>query len=379
MKLNKLIIAATAFAVVASSPAWSQTFDDDIYYDASKDKKKVATVKQQNRQSGAPASFPAADTYSTELTSSTRDVDEYNRRGFFAIPDSTANDSIINTEINGDAFANTRRIERFYNPDVVIENPDATVAEYYYSNQPAEINIYINNPYPYYGGSWLYDPWYYGPGYNSLWYYGGLYNPWTWGWGPSWSWSWNWGPSWAWGPSWGWGQSWGWIPGPIAPQPTRPQPPHGGNYAGSYRRAASASGGRYVGSGSTLGHRAPGTASESNWNIGNIGTRPGSGATATYRPGASGSNRGGGNSLNATGRRPGSSGATNSNSSVRQNQNSFNNRNNTNTYNRSTDNTSTYRSNGSSFGGGGSSRGGSFGNGGGGSFRGGAGGGGRRR
>lgn len=339
MNINRLLIAALSIAAIAPA-GWSQSFDDDIYYDASKAKKKETVAKKV--RTTEPASFPAADTYAGELTSSTRDIDEYNRRGIFAVPDSVQADSLAKQlDASGDAFANTRRIERFYNPEVVIENPDATVAEYYYSDQPAEINIYVNNPYPFFGtAAMYYDPWFFGPGYYNPWYYGGFYNPW----------------------------SWGWTPGHHRPIATRPQPPHGGNHAGSYRRAASASGGRYLGSGGSAGGTRPSTSSGSNWNIGNVGTRPGT--SSGYRPGASGSNRGGGSATNATGRRPGT---TLNNNRGTRNQNSYNNRNNTDrTYNRSTQNNSTYRSNSGGSMGGGSFRSG----GGGGSFRSGGGGGG---
>lgn len=91
MNINRLLIAALAVAAIAQA-GWSQTFDDDIYYDASKAKKKVTVVKKA--RATEPASFPAADTYAGELTSSTRDIDEYNRRGIFAVPDSVGSDSL---------------------------------------------------------------------------------------------------------------------------------------------------------------------------------------------------------------------------------------------------------------------------------------------
>ncbi|MCM1117193.1 MAG: hypothetical protein NC342_06635, partial [Pseudoflavonifractor sp.] len=180
-----LFLSIALLAGMASGLA--QDWEDDIYFDAAKAAKKEA-AKKEARRKATIASYPAADTYSSVSTSNTRDIDEYNRRGIFAINDSAsrqATDSLA----AGDAFANTRRIERFYNPDVIVENPDASVAEYYYSSQPANVNIYVNSAYPYY--SPFYDPWYYN----------------SWGWGPAWSWTW--GPSWSLG--WGWaGPSWSW-------------------------------------------------------------------------------------------------------------------------------------------------------------------------
>ncbi|MDE6587427.1 MAG: hypothetical protein K2K40_03725 [Paramuribaculum sp.] len=367
MKFTRLITAALTLGAIAVT-ASAQAFDDDIYFDASKATKKTSTVKKTQKVI-RPAEFAAADTYAGELTSSTRDVDEYNRRGIFALPDSISVDSLATLSAdNGDAFANTRRIERFYNPDVVVESKDPEVAQYYYSDRPAEINIYVSNPYWGWGG-W-YDPWYYG--YYNPWYWG---PSWSIGWGPSWSWGWSpaWGPSWGWGPSWnwgwtpGWGPSWGWGGGPNwGPVATRPEPPHGGNGAGSYRRANAASGARYSGgsySGTSSGRRPAGApSSASNWNINNVGTgtRPGSIANPGYRQGASGSR--GGSVGTGTGLRPGNS---NNATTTRRNNSSYTNRNNTNTntnrtynYNNNTNNSS--RSNSSSFrtsgGGGGSFR-----------------------
>ncbi len=91
MNINRLLIAALSIAAIAPA-GWSQSFDDDIYYDASKAKKKETVAKKV--RTTEPASFPAADTYAGELTSSTRDIDEYNRRGIFAVPDSVQADSL---------------------------------------------------------------------------------------------------------------------------------------------------------------------------------------------------------------------------------------------------------------------------------------------
>lgn len=380
MKLLSLLLTAAVFTAAPYAAAQS-SFDDDIYFDASKAKKKKEAAKKEVVRIVVPADFKAAEEYAGELTSSTRDIDEYNRRGIFALPDTAATDTIALDVEAGDAFANTRRIERFYNPDVIVENPDETVAEVYYTDQPIEVNVYYNSPYGYFGGPGMYyDPWYFGPGIYNPWYYGGFYNPWSWG--PSWSWNWGWGPSWAWGPSWswGWGPGWDWCWGPSwgwggHHANTRPHYPHG-NYAGSYRHAANASGGRF--SNSTHNGARP-ASSGSNWNIGNVGSRPGT--TQAYRPGATGGNRGGAvGTNNATGRRPSSSqvnsNRSNNNSSTTNRNNSSGRSTNSTNYNRSSSNSGSYNS-------GGSFRSGSSSMGGGGGFRssGGTsgGGGGRRR
>ena len=155
MKYNDFLGGLVALAFV-SMPlmAVSQDFEDDIYYNPSKEK----TTKSQ--KSTAPIryvptqDYPAADTYNYS-SASTRDVDEYNRR-YATTADTTARDSAYIS----DNFAYTRRIERFHNPDVVAASGDDQLIDYYYS-QPSEtssVNIYVNaDPYlgwgiyPYYG------------------------------------------------------------------------------------------------------------------------------------------------------------------------------------------------------------------------------------
>lgn len=391
MKIHKLLLCALAFAA-SSVVAVGQSYDDDIYYDASKAKKQKNEAKARAKaERDAALNYPAADTYAGQLTSSSRDIDEYNRRGIFAIPSDSLAAAAANDTTSGDAFAFSRRIERFYNPEVIVENPDGSVTEYYYAGKDEpEINIYVN------GGSYwgypsaalYYDPWYFGPATYNPWYYGGFYNPWSWGWGPSWSWSWGWGPAWSWGPSWGWGWGAGWYPGPSwgwgggpgyhRPASTRPERPHGGNYAGSYRNAAAAaSGGRYNGSSASSRPASSG----SNWNINNVGqttTRPAGGSA--YRPGATGGRGGANASGTATGRRP--SGISSGSSSARRGTSTSTNRStnrSSGTSTRSNTNSSSRSNSGSSYrsSGGGSYRssgsGGGFRSGGGGGSRGGGG------
>ncbi|WP_304633156.1 hypothetical protein [uncultured Muribaculum sp.] len=189
----------TGGAFVASAQSY---YDDDIYYDASKDTKpkQVKPKKQQPvyedyyyQNNYDPTlgghNMPGSDAYKVSGTS-TRSVDEYNRRGQYATNDTTRQ------SMSKDGFEYTRRIERFHNDDIVSTINDPELVDYYYS-QP-EVNIIINSP-GYWGPSWAWNRWY------SPWYW----DPWDWGWGPSWGW--DWGPSWGWGPGyyppphWGWG------------------------------------------------------------------------------------------------------------------------------------------------------------------------------
>lgn len=209
--------------------------DDDIYFNPSKSKATQKTVKKSAKSYNyTTADYPAADTYST-LPGQGRteiDVDTYNRRGIFAA-DTARRDS---SDASG--FAYTRQIEKYYNPEVVTGSSDKELAQYYYNEQPANINITVVNP-GYWGYNYI-DPWY--ATYTPYWGWGSWNWAWNWGWGPSWSlawgptWGWGWGPSWSWGwsyPGWGWGgHHWA---GGWGHRPNRPignvRPGYRGNYS----------------------------------------------------------------------------------------------------------------------------------------------------
>ncbi|MDE7443974.1 MAG: hypothetical protein K2M65_07410, partial [Muribaculaceae bacterium] len=157
-------------------------------------------------------SIPGSDSY-TVYTNNTRDVDEYNRRGSYSAVETTS--SVDSLAMND--FKYTRKIEKFYNPEVVVGSGDEELM-YYYANSeaqstPTQINIYVDspdywNPY-FYSSAWAWA--WNRPAYMNPWYYN---NPWLWDawtWGPSFGWNWGFGPSWTWGPSFGW--NWGWCPG----------------------------------------------------------------------------------------------------------------------------------------------------------------------
>lgn len=333
---SKAITLALSLLFGVSSVALAQGYDDDdIYFDPSKAPKPKKEVKktvyeQPNAMIYYPAEYyqaadyPAADTYILDGNGRSISVDDYNRRGIFGSDTThTVTDSILASQ-----FANTRRIERFYNPEVVKGSGDSELAQVYYA-QPANVNIIINDPYPYGAGYWGWGPsWAYGP-YSWRW---GAWNSWySWNWGPSWawgpSWSWSWGPGWdwgwgpGWGPSWGWGPGWGSSWGWASTRPHRP---------------------------GSVGNIRPGT-----------GYRPGRPASGTYRPSGTG-----------TGTRPGSSsGYRQGRGNVRGTNNRGYNYNNNSNNNYNNNSNNGYRpgssyNNGSSWGGGSS----------GGGFRGGSGG-----
>lgn len=292
--LRRLSLLGMITAVSASLHFASAQDFDDIYYNPAKDKQKEKPAVQPkapkapetrtyNPSTYVPTpDYPAADTYSFN-TGMIRDEDEYNRR----VP---ATDSALGGDslANNDDFANTRRIERFHNPDVVVNTNDDDLIAYYYENEPASpsvVNIYVNstplwNWYtPRYYTSWAFSPYYswWGPSWSLSWY-----DPWysySW-WGPSWNWSWNWGPSWGWGwhPPYGWGHPghhgphYGWANNwRPAPTPSGSSRPHNWAGTGSNRRP---------GNGSAAGQ--PGVSPRPGNNIGHVS---GSNANAP-RPGS---------------------------------------------------------------------------------------------
>ena len=192
---------------------------DDIYYDGSS---KVKTEKKSEpRVSQSSTTIYAQQPTKVVVKSSNnyqadRDVDEYNRRGISEY-DPTDTLSYIDDDM---AFANTQRIERFYNPDIVIGSNDEDLIELYYDDTPS-VNLIV-------GTNWGYTPrvgW--GIGYGNYWYgswsdpfydpfydpYYPFYRPWYYGWHtrPFNSWYW---PYYGWYSGWyginHWGHHYGW-------------------------------------------------------------------------------------------------------------------------------------------------------------------------
>ena len=213
MKLRVLSLLGV-LALGAGTVIQAQDYDD-IYYDGSstttevkQETKRVETAKVRTE---VPTRYKVTveKNYQTE-----RDVDEYNRRGgIYAQPE---NDTLYLDEPTYDegTFGNTKRIERFYNPDIVILSDDAELVELYYDNAPT-VNLIIGSNYGYtprvgwgfgYTNYW-YDPWYS--------FYDPFWDPWYYSWHrPYYGWyGWH-GPrfytSWSWG--WGWHGGWrGWY------------------------------------------------------------------------------------------------------------------------------------------------------------------------
>lgn len=232
------ILTLLGLLALSAGPLLQAQDYDDIYYDASKSTTSTTKTKVVKPAKTIAVYGDVPDTYKVAAQSNyrlERDEDEYNRRGAY--------DPQYEVDINGDtlyldslyledeAFANTHRIERFYNPDIVILSSDDDLVELYYDESPS-INLVIGSDWGYnygmYGYGASYYPWYtgwynpwYSPFYNS--YYWDWYDPWistfsAWHYGwyrPYWYHSWH-GPSlWGWN-YWGhhyWGYNYPWYNG----------------------------------------------------------------------------------------------------------------------------------------------------------------------
>ena len=283
---RKLFYIAVAAGLISSLPLRAQGYyDDDIYFNATKVKKENAEKAKKAAEERAAANyvknvsqdFPGADTY--QITGdTTRDVDEYNRRGPSASSNYSQGSAVTDSLLNGD-FAYTRRIERYHNPNIVEGSDDADLQYLYYNDEQelqkaaasvTQVNVYIDSPW---GWSWPY--WtsrYWGPSWSVNW---GWWP--TWGWGPSWSWGWDpfwagsWGWSIGWGPGWGfgWNYGWGWGPGWGYGGWWGHHHAWGGpSWGGGWHQPRRSSAGATSVHGSRVGSRS---------NMGNVGTRRGLG------------------------------------------------------------------------------------------------------
>lgn len=366
--MKKITLALTlSLSIVGSLGAHAQDYDDDLYYSPSKAAKEQQKKAELYRQASAASTSNASAAVSTASVPLQMDVDTYNRRN--EAPATSGSDAMATD------FNYTRRIERYHNPDVVLNSGDTALIDYYYSTpSQQDINVYVINnvePLPY---AWNYNAW------NAL-NYPYAYYSWSWPiyrpyWSLSWGFdpwfdlSWGWGPSWGYGPSWGWGWSWspGWhnhwypsYPGHGPGHGPGGHPGHNPGVApsrpGNSGWANSAGGSRphrpvYSG-GSSSSNRTPSTGRWDYDRPGNMGRPTGTGsANGNYRPSTTGSNSG---SYTAPNDRRGSSSKYGSNNSGNRNNNS-NNSNSSRSYNNSSNSS---RNSGSSYSSGSSYRGGS--------------------
>ncbi|MBQ7205657.1 MAG: hypothetical protein IJS04_07430 [Muribaculaceae bacterium] len=295
---------------LTAGPLFAQDYDD-IYYDASKPATVKTTVVKPAKTIAVYGEVPenykvvSSNNYRAE-----RDVDEYNRHGVEY--DSLSYEVDINGDtIFEDAFANTRRIERFYNPDIVILSDDDDLVELYYDESPT-INLVVGSDWGYgnyYGWASSYYPWYtgwYEPWYVGYGWYGayGWYSPWSWhypwyyGYYSNWHWGWHYSPwyrtGWGWGHPYGWGHHWysnptyyghttphynghswragGHRQGLAANRNGRSRVGLGNNHSRSGIAARGADGNRGSGIGSTTRSRGSGSIGSRGGNMGSRGT-----------------------------------------------------------------------------------------------------------
>ncbi len=280
---HRTFMFGVLMSLLTSSAMAQSYYDDDIYFDADKAKKektekaRLAAEKEAKRRAAQEAHDRYLENLVDTEAGSDRAVDEYNRRnGYTPVKEK-------NTDL-GDNFTYTRRIERFSNPDIVVNSNDDDLKYLYtYANDelagatgstsPTTINIYVDNIDPW-DNFW--NPYYYTSAWSWAWR-PAYYNPWWgynyWSYGPSWSWSWGhnhlWGPSWSWG--WHHGPHWGWNPPRPPHHPVNP--PHPGHRPGNSGYIPGGRGGRSGGRMATTG---------GGYNSSNVGRRLASNQTTRY-------------------------------------------------------------------------------------------------
>ena len=128
----RIFALMSMLALTAASVLQAQDYDD-IYYDASKSTTSAKSVKVTKPTKTVVVYGEVPEQYKVAANSNyrvERDEDEYNRRGAYELQPQFEvdinGDTILldSTYLEVDAFANTRRIERFYNPDVVVLSDD---------------------------------------------------------------------------------------------------------------------------------------------------------------------------------------------------------------------------------------------------------------
>lgn len=295
--MNNRLTALLGVGILALGQMAQAQDYDDIYYDGSESPKPVEKVITTPVRTSQPTTVSVSTTprrYRIPVntgSSAARSDDEYNRRGAWsrdAMVDTLASDS---SHMKDGKFANTERIERFHNPNVVKGSGDEELITLYYDTTPT-VNIIIGSTVPTFVWGWrVYDPWF------DPWF-----DPWY---GPHWGWGWRWGWHRPWYDPWfdpWYGPGWAWHR-PCWDPWYRPWCPGGGRYwdrpfyaSGNGRRPG---GSQFGGGGYDVGGgRRPGY---SGTTASGIGSRRPAGS-GSYGPGG---NRGYGSTDVSGGRRPG--------------------------------------------------------------------------
>lgn len=173
--MKKLIFLS---ALVLAVPMCLQAQDDLYFTPKKKDKVKEAVVKPQETE--------------TYYIGSSRDIDEYNRRGLSSYYQILDGDSVVADSMWLFAGRKMSDIayggggEEYDNNDYTYSRRMSRFDDFYWYNSPWDYPYYYGSPYWYSRWGW-YDPWYagwydpwYSPWYTG-WYYpvhGGWYHPW---------------------------------------------------------------------------------------------------------------------------------------------------------------------------------------------------------
>ena len=214
MKTNKIIIIAGLLAVIPIL-GFAQEWDD-IYADPSQTPQQINKEKPQSPKKKIVV--VEGDVSKLEVKSSSRDIDEYNRRG-----QETEEIVVPENEYEYQDYEYTDRIVKYHDPEAVIKitgadkitiYTDDELYSDYYDKRYRDPRWNCGCCYPWYD-PW-YDPWFYG--WYSPWYYSGWrwnfyfswYSPWYYGWHAPWysPWYYGWYDPWFYG-GWGYPYYWG--------------------------------------------------------------------------------------------------------------------------------------------------------------------------
>lgn len=167
--------------------AMAQYDDDDLYFVPSKKQTRQVSVITTTVPSETTVTIYVPSSYS----GSTRDVDEYNRRGRYRR--SAAGDGSEASGVDSLATAYTAGYAQGYGDAYSRGYTDAAY------DIPSYRVRFFNCYDPFWYDSWLWTPYWYDPWYYSGWSY-------SWGWGWSYYRPWYYGPGWYGGYSYGWGR-----------------------------------------------------------------------------------------------------------------------------------------------------------------------------
>ncbi len=178
-------------SIALSLPLTAQ--EDDMYFVPSKKQKnEQETVRNTETAIASSATTPVA------ATGSSRDVDEYNRRGKqqqIVLTDTLGMQWALQTDENGQSIWVPLENEQAAQDSDVAAQSYEYDDDFSYTQRLGRFHS-VYTPYYSWYDPWFdpwYDPWYTSPWYRSSWYYGPHYG---WGYGWNYGWGWGYGPGW---------------------------------------------------------------------------------------------------------------------------------------------------------------------------------------